>query len=338
MAGGKLVPRLASGLRAPGLSLAVAVKGTVIWSVNCGFANVRAGTPVTDETLFRIGSVSKTLTAATLASYAASGKVDLDAPISTYLPSFRPSSGITLRRLAGHLAGIRHYETRAEVVNRRHFDHVRDALAIVEDDPLVAPPGTRFAYSTYGYNLIGAALEHVAGREFGAIVREAILAPAGLDRTVPGTTRNAAASAFYELTDTGSTRPAPPIDLSDRLPGGGFLSTARDLAVFGSRLADGRVVPRTMTRTIFTSQRTIQGERTGYGLGVEIHPSPHGLFVGHTGAVDGGTSALVIHVPSGTALAIATNVGFATAASPPPPPESTPDPPELLIPFVRARR
>jgi CubicO group peptidase (beta-lactamase class C family) len=314
------------------------VNGTVVWSVNCGFANVRARKPVTDETLFRIGSVSKTLTAATLASYAAAREVDLDAPISTYLPSFRPASGVTLRRLAGHLAGIRHYETRAEVVNRRHFAHVRDAVAIVEDEALVAPPGSRFAYSTYGYNLIGAALEHVTGREFAAIVREAVLAPAGLDRTVPGTTRNAAASAFYELTDSGSTRPAPPIDLSDRLPGGGFLSTARELAVFGSRLADGRVVPRAMTRAMFTSQRTVQGEPTGYGLGFEIHPSPHGLFVGHSGAVDGGTSAIVIHVPTGATLALATNVGFATAASPPPPPESTPDPPALLMPFVRARR
>ena len=335
-AGSTLVPRLASGLRAPGLSLAVAVDGRIVWSVNCGVSNVGTRAPVTDRTLFRIGSVSKTLTAATLAYYAAAGSVDLDAPIGRYLPSFRSEPRITLRRLAGHLGGIRHYETQAEVVNGRHFDHVHDALAIVAGDPLVAPPGTSFAYSTYGYNLIGAALEHVAGHEFPAVVREAILDRAQLRHTRPGTTRPEGAATFYELTDSGGVRVAPPIDLSDRLPGGGYLSTARDLAVFGSLLATGRLVPRPLVKAMFTSQKTSHGEQTGYGLGFEVHASPHGLFVGHTGAVDGGTSALLVHVPSGASLAIATNVGFATAKSPPPPPKTTPDPPDLLLPFVKA--
>jgi CubicO group peptidase (beta-lactamase class C family) len=337
-AGRRLLPRLAAGLRAPGLSLAVAVDGSVVWSVNCGFANLRDRTPVTDGTLFRIGSVSKTLTATTLAHYVSAGRVDLDAAITRYVPSFRGGNGVTLRRLAGHLAGIRHYETRAEVVNRRRFAHVRDALAIIEGDALVAPPGAQFAYSTYGYNLIGAALERATRREFAALVREAVLTPAHLEHTLPGTMGVNGASTFYELTDTGGVRLAPPIDLSDRVPGGGYLSTARDLAVFGSLLAEGRLVPRRLTRTLFTSQRTAAGELTGYGIGFEVRPSADGLFVGHTGAVDGGTSALLIHVRSGTTLALATNVGFATAAAPPPPPESTPDPPDLLLPFVRAGR
>lgn len=337
-AGRRLMPRLASGLRAPGLSLAVAVNGRIVWSVNCGVTSVRTGAPATDRTQFRIGSVSKPLTAATLAHYAAAGKVDLDAPIGTYLPSFRRHPGITLRRLAGHLGGIRHYETRAEVVNRRRFDSVQDTVEIVDEDPLIAPPGTRFSYSTYGYNVIGAALERATGREFAELVRVATLARAQLAHTIPGTARSGTAATFYEVTSSGGVRRAPPIDLSDRLPGGGFLSTARDLAVFGSVLATGRLVPPAVVKTMFTSQRTTAGEPTGYGLGFEIHPSPHGLFVGHTGAVVGGTSALVIHVPSGVSLGLATNVGYATAANPPPPPRSTPDPPELVLPFVKSAR
>jgi hypothetical protein len=88
---------------------------------------------------------------------------------------------------------------------------------------------------------------------------------------------------------------------------------------------------------MFTSQRTTAGEETGYGLGFELHPSPFGLFVGLTGAVDGGTAALLIHVKTGTVLSLTTNLGYATAVSPPPPKQGTPDPPELLLPFIRNR-
>jgi hypothetical protein len=87
---------------------------------------------------------------------------------------------------------------------------------------------------------------------------------------------------------------------------------------------------------MFRSQRTTAGEETGYGLGFEVHPSPFGLLVGHIGAVAGGTAALLIHVKTGTVLALTTNLGYATAVSPPPP-KGTPDPPTLLLPFIGRR-
>jgi CubicO group peptidase (beta-lactamase class C family) len=304
-----------------------------VWSATCGFADLSRRLPVRDTTQFRIGSVSKTLTAAALARYADNGLVDLDAPITRYLPRFPHARGITLRRLAGHLAGIRHYETADEAVNRRHFPTVRAALAVFANDPLVAPPGTRFAYSSYGYDVIGAALERATHLSFPALMRRAVLRPAGLGGTM--LVRGPRQARFYELTNGGGIRPAPPIDLSDRLPGGGFVSTAEDLARFGSLLAAGRLVRRSSVRVMFTSQRTTSGVETGYGLGFEVHPSPAGLFVGHTGAVDGGTAGLVVHPASATALALVTNVGYATAEAPPPPHAGTPDPPRLLLPFLR---
>jgi CubicO group peptidase (beta-lactamase class C family) len=155
--------------------------------------------------------------------------------------------------------------------------------------------------------------------------------------TTLATAPRAARATFYELKDSGGVRVAPPIDLSDRLPAGGFLSTAEDLARFGIALTDGTLVGKETAAMMFRSQRTTAGEETGYGLGFEVHPSPFGLFVGHTGAVAGGTAALAIHVKTGTVLALTTNVGYATAASPPPPRKGTPDPPTLLLPFLRGR-
>lgn len=331
-----LVRRLKSGIRAPGMSLAIAVDGKIVWSVNCGYADVEARRPVTDHTRFRIGSVSKTITAAALLHYVDTGTVDLDAPIDRYLPSF-PShgGGITLRRLAGHLAGIRHYETQAEAVNEHHFDGVAASLAIFADDPLVAPPGTRFSYSSYGYDVIGAALERATGESFEDLIRQSVLGPARLTETTLAVAPAARSATFYELTNTGRIRPAPPIDLSDRLPAGAFLSTAGDLARFGAALAGGTLLDPRAATAMFRSQRTPDGEDTGYGIGLEVHPSPLGLFVSQTGAVDGGTAALLIHPQRHAALALTTNVGFATAASPPPPRAGTPDPLMVLLPFIR---
>jgi CubicO group peptidase (beta-lactamase class C family) len=330
-----LLRRLKMGLRAPGLSLAVAVGGKIVWSANCGYADLKSRRLVTNDTRFRIGSVSKPLTATALARFAASGRVDLDASVARYLPDF-PSHGgaITLRRLAGHLAGIRHYDSQAEAINRRHFVNVAATLSLFADDPLVAEPGARFSYSSYAYDVIGAALERVAGKSFAALMREQVLAPAHMTQTTLATAPANVRTTFYEVTSNGGVRRAPAIDLSDRLPAGGFLSTADDLARFGIALIDGTLVDAATAKMMFSSQRTTTGEPTGYGLGFEVHPSPFGLFVDHTGAVDGGTAGLLIHPQSGAVLALTTNLGYASAASAPPPKKDTPDPPALLLPFI----
>jgi len=178
-----LLRRLYDGLRAPGLSLTVATRGRIVWSVSCGYADLATRRPVTAETRFRIGSVSKPLTATALAHYAEIGRVDLDAPVDRYVDFPSHHGAITLRRLAGHLAGIRHYESRAEAVNRHHFPSLAATLARFADDPLVAEPGTRFSYSSYGYDVIGAALERVTSRDFASLMHATVLAPASMRRT-----------------------------------------------------------------------------------------------------------------------------------------------------------
>src|SRR5262245_3325591 len=331
-----LVDRLNTGLGAPGMTLAGTVRGRLVWSVACGYSDRARHRPTSEGTRFRIGSVSKAITAAALMRSVTDGEVDLDAPISRYLPSFPHGRKITLRQLAGHVGGIRHYETPDEVVNTRHFATVRDSLRIFQYDPLVAPPGTRFAYSSYGYDVIGAALESATGETFQMLVRRAVLAPAHLAHTTFASAPANAAATFYELTTDGRAQVAPRIDLSDRLPAGGLLSTAVDLARFGALLLDGTIVSLAAARTMFVAQRTRNGTGTGYGIGFELHPSPLGLFVSHTGAVDGGTAALLVHPETQAVLALATNLGYATADAPPPPRRGTPDPPRILLPFIRA--
>lgn len=329
-----LVPRMQRAFAAPGLSVAIAAKGKLVWSESCGFADREKRIPVTRTTQFRVGSVSKPFTAVTALRLAQRGLLDLDADIRRYVPAF-PSARprVTVRQLGGHLGGIRHYQGGAETVNRTHYRSLADSLKVFIDDPLVAEPGTRFSYSSYGFNLLGAAVESAAGVSFARAVRQTLLAPLGLRQTsVGGVARGG--TRFYEVTNDRRAVSAPPIDLSDRYPSGGFLSSAEDLVRLGLGVTDRRFLNAASQKLLFTSQRTTGGATTGYGFGFEVHPSPFGVAAGHTGNVVGGTSFLLIHPKTRVVVALTTNIGFVTASQPPDL-AGTPDPPQLAVPFIR---
>lgn len=324
-----LVPKLWHGLRAPGLTLAVAVRGKVVWSIGCGRRDIARRLPVERTTRFRIGSVSKTLTSTALAKLVDDGGIELGASVQRYVPVF--PHDVTIRQLAAHTAGVRANDA-DELVNRRHYTHVADTLPIFAHDPLLFPPGTDFSYSNWGYVLLGAALEDAADAPYQEVVRSTVLAPLGLRRTVlEDVTRPVPGRAtFYESTNAGRAVRAPFHDVSFRWPSAGWLSAADELARFASAFADGRLVGPATVRT-FTAEQQVGGRGTGYGLGWEVH----GPFAGHTGNVVGGSAIVLVHVPSATALALTTNIGFVTAAAPPRPRRGTPEPPRLLEPFIR---
>jgi serine beta-lactamase-like protein LACTB len=332
-----LVPRMQRAFGAPGLAVAVAADGKLVWSETCGFADRERRTRVGRTTQFRIGSVSKALTAAAAGRLYQQGQLILDAPIQRYVPDFpRKSRPITTRRLGGHLGGIRHYKGAAEAVNTAHYASVQASLAVFAADPLVAEPGERFVYSSYGFNLLGAAVEGAARKPFAAAVQEAVLGPLRMKRTRLDDGRSGGGRArFYEVSSNRRAVPAPPIDLSDRFPSGGFLSTAEDLARFGSGITNPAFLNRQTQAVLFTSQKTAGGETTGYGFGFEVGESPFGRVVGHTGNVVGGTSFLFVHPRTRVVVAMTTNIGFVTVARPPSLGSDVPDPPQLAMPFMR---
>lgn len=329
----KLVPRMKRAFAAPGLSIAIAANGKLVWSESCGLADRRLRRKVTRTTQFRIGSVSKTLTAAAIVRLAESGRLDVDASIRNYVASF-PSSGPapTLRQLGGHLGGIRHYEG-GEAISTRHYASVRDGLRVFIGDPLFAPPGEEFHYSSYGFNLLGAAAETVTNTDFTVAVKETLLRPLGMKRTSVGRPP-AGGTRFYEVTSARRAIAAPYIDLSDRYPSGGFLSTAEDLVRFGVGITGRGFLNDQSRALLFTSQRTHGGGATGYGFGFELGESAVGPVAGHTGNVVGGTAGLLIHPKTRVILALVTNVGWVTARNPPDL-SGAPDPPRLGMPFIR---
>jgi serine beta-lactamase-like protein LACTB, mitochondrial len=328
-----LVRKMKRSFAAPGISIAIAADGKLVWSESCGFADRNRRRAVLRTTQFRIGSVSKTLTAAAAARLHQLGRIDVDKPIRDYVPVY-PSAApaASVRQLGGHLVGIRHYEG-SEAVNTRHYRSVTDSLRVFIDDPLVAPPGEQFHYSSYGFNLIGAAVESATGRDFATSVGATVLRPLGMTRTSVGRPPRGG-TRFYEVTGARRAVAAPRIDLSDRYPSGGFLSTAEDLVRFGIGVTSQRFLDRRSQALLFTSQRTDGGRATGYGFGFEVGKSPVGPVAGHTGNVVGGTGFIFIHPRTRVVVAMVTNVGFVTAPQPPDL-AGTPDPPQLAMPFIR---
>jgi serine beta-lactamase-like protein LACTB len=303
---------LARGI--PGLALAVAVDGKIVYSEGFGYADLEERVPVWPTTKFRIGSISKPLTATALMELVEAGKVDLDAPVQKYVPAF-PDKGavITVRMVAGHLGGIRHYQ--GEEFNiQKHYGSVLESLKIFENDPLVSPPGTKFNYSSYGYNLLSAVIESAAAEEFLSYMRGRVFTPLGLVHTAPDQNTQIVEqrSRYYELAKDGGEENAPYVDNSYKWAGGGFLSTAEDLVRFGSAMMQPGLLKAETLKTMFTPQKTKAGDETGYGIGWGIHKSQSGKPVyEHSGGSVGGTSQLILYPETHVVVALVTNLSGA---------------------------
>ena len=295
----------------PGLSLTVAVDGKIMYSEGFGYADLEERVPVWPTTKFRIGSISKPLTATALMQLVEAGKLELDAPVQKYVPSF-PDKGavITTRMLAGHLAGIRHYQG-DEFNIQRHYANVLDGVKIFENDPLVSPPGTKFNYSSYGYNLLSAVVESASGENFLVYMQKHVFEAMGLAHTAAD--QNAQImeqrSRFYEKEKDGTLENAPYVDNSYKWAGGGFLSTSEDLVRFGSMLLQPGFLKADSLKLLFTPQKTKSGEETGYGMGWGITKSPSGRVVyEHSGGSIGGSSQLMVYPETHVVVALVTNL------------------------------
>ena len=333
-----LVKRMKAAFAAPGLQVAVAVDGKIVWSRVCGYADVARRTPTGPATLFRVGSVTKMFTATALARLVQDGKIELEAEVQKYVPSFpRKGSPLRIAHLASHQSGIRHYAG-SEALNTRHYRSVSDSLAVFARDPLLFPPGSDFSYSSYGFNLLGAALEAASGASYPDVLQRTVLGPLRVKHTHPDNKRLNGRATFYEVRENRTAGSAPRVDLSDRYPSGGLVSTAADVAVLASKLGSPGFLTSPTQAQFFAERRPSNGRSTGYGLGYEVADSPLGRFVGHIGNVAGGTAFVLAHLESRVAIGMTTNVGWVTVRRPPKLGRSVPDPPQILIPFVMTAR
>jgi serine beta-lactamase-like protein LACTB len=327
-----VLTRLREQYPIPALSAAVCRSGQLVWQEAQGLADVELGVAAQPRHLFRIGSVSKLLTAAVAARLAQHGQVDLDAPVAHYLPDLpQQHRTTTLRQLFCHQGGVRHYLPKdfdptapGGFIDLRTYRDSADALALFIDDPLVAAPGTAVHYSTFGYTLISTVLEAASGRSFLSLVEFEVLLPLGLRETapdeplapLPGRVRNYDPGAFYAQM---LKLPVPETPVVNAIPsnpaykwaGGGFVASARDIARFGAaHLPDGYL--STATRAMVFAPITFASEAMpplGLGWRIDSHPDL-GLRYHHAGNMQGCRAQLAIYPDRQLAVALLGNLGM----------------------------
>ena len=288
----------------PGVSVAIVENGEYEWSGGFGMADLENSVPATSRTLFRLASISKPITATAAMLLWQRGKLDLDAGVQKYCPAFPlKGSPITTRQSLAHLAGVRHYkgdtQEDPEVGNTRHFDSpIEGGLNFFKNDPLVAEPGTKFSYSTQGFTVAGCAIEGASGQKYIDFVHDNVFLPAGMTHTrpddrfaiIPYRTR------FYSKLKSGVVVNADFLDSSYKIPGGGWLSSAEDMANFEVAILGDQLVSRATRDVMWTSQKTSDGKETGYALGWGTGKELGVLDVGHGGGQQG-TSTFIKMIP-----------------------------------------
>ncbi len=289
------VAKFMSSTHVPGLSVAVVENAQSEWASGFGFADLENNVPASEHTLFRLASISKPLTALGAMQLWEHGQLDLDAPVQKYCPAFpKKDSVITTREVLGHLAGIRHYKSDSqddpEAGNTRHFDNpIQAGLNFFENDALVSPPGTHFHYSTQGYTLAGCVMEVASGAKYTDFMRQNVIVPAGMDHTqvddrfaiIPYRTR------FYQKTESGAVLNADFLDSSYKIPGGGWLSSAEDMARFEVAVLHDKLIRRATRDLMWTPLKPSDGSEDGYGLGFGSFTEDGIRFIGHSGSQQG---------------------------------------------------
>lgn len=264
----------------PGISAAVAYRGEVIWAGASGWADIQSRTPATPKTIFRIGSTSKALTGAALARLVDRGVIDLDAPISTYIKDLpNPDwASITPRQLASHMAGLPHYAENTDwsglyktLALDTHYDNVTAALEVFDGSTLLYEPGSDFFYSSLGTVLLGAVLSGAAEKPYIEVMQEEVFGPTGMISTIvaPAKSLGSGDIATFYKNQEGEFKTWRDVDLSHRLPGGGFASTPSDLVKLGIAMLNENYITA-LTRELFWTQQTLSNGEVnpeGYALG-----------------------------------------------------------------------
>lgn len=236
----------------PAISVAVVRDNRLICSVALGFADLEQRVPNTVKSRHRLASLSKPISATLTMKLVEQGRVALDDSVRKFMPELPAEyEAVTIRRLLAHQSGIREYSGLEEVFSTRRFVNLSEAAdSIFVRSPLLFSPGTKTAYTTYGYTLLGAALERAAGQSFKQIL-ETTLRPFGLDDYVPVTPNRVRP---FRKDSSGAWENAPAFDASNKYPGGGIIATAAEYADFLIQLSSGRIIKPALVREMWTPQ------------------------------------------------------------------------------------
>lgn len=320
--GRRLARALVVNQNLPGLSVAVAADGEIVWVEGFGWADIEGGEPVTPDTRFRLGAASKPLTAAAVAWLHDRGRLDLDAQVQTYVHDYPQKQWpITPRQLMGDVAGVHRIRgDNNDAMPNGECANLGEALALFAGEPLMFRPGTEHRYSIYGWILLSVLVERVAREPFHAFMTRELFEPLGIRSTMlerpdglPHST-----TTLYGRRKAGRVGPGNPSKAHYSCLGGAgaFLSTPSDLARFGAAMLKPGFLKAETIAMMQTPLQLESGRSTNYALGWKVESvllaGKPARLVGHRGTPMGGAVSLLTFPDFGVVVTVASNIGGAS--------------------------
>lgn len=293
----------------PGAAVAVVQSGKVVRMRGYGVATLEFNVPVTTETVFEIGSVSKQMTAAGIMLLVQDGKVSLDEKISKYLPNTPEAwSGVTVRHLMTHTSGVKSYSS-LDGFGLSERMTVNDFIKKLSPHPLEFTPGEKNIYSNSGFNLLAYIIETQSGKKYMDFMRERIFIPLGMTKTGdrdPQFIIPLRANGYEWRLDRHSGRDG---NLTDLMGAGSIVSTITDMTKWEAALGDDKLLNAQSKKEIWTQFTFNNGKPSPYGLGWRISDVRGNKLIGHTGQTAGFGAAIFRYVDSDVTVIALTNLG-----------------------------
>jgi CubicO group peptidase (beta-lactamase class C family) len=276
--------------KTPGAAIAVISGTAVVFSHGYGIASVDTREPVSPEMLFRLGSTTKMFTAAAVVGLAVEGKIDLEAPVSRYIPGLDESIGkLTANQLLSHTSGLR---DEAPMFGSHDETALGNGIHTWKANFLFAPPGRIYSYSNPGFWLAGYLAESVSGKPYADVIEQQVFHPLGMQRSTLRTTM-AMTWPLAQGHDVKDGKPEvirPAADNAATWPAGSIFSSAQDLARFAiAFMNDGKldgkpVLSPKVIALMSTPHARVPGSEQSYGYGLSLSTDRGVKWVQHGGS------------------------------------------------------
>ncbi len=284
----------------PGAAVLVARNGGIVLAKGYGLAQVETQIPITCDTRFRIGSITKQFTAAAILKLAEDGKLSIDDPLIKFVPDWPRGQEVTVRHLLTHSSGIHNFTAKADFKA-----HVRSPLPLeklilsFKDDPYDFDPGEKYSYCNSGYVLLGSLVEKISGQTYASYLQKMFFEPLGMKDT--GVYPSGAAIAHEALGysyENGVVHRSVDWDMSNVAASGALYSTAHDLfrwneALFGQKVLSAASMKTAFTVSVLKGDDPSHPEDTGYGCGWTIDRLNSLREISHGGELNGFGSYLL---------------------------------------------
>jgi CubicO group peptidase (beta-lactamase class C family) len=306
----RLVREAQANERIPSISAAAVGNGEVVWQEALGLASVEPEERATIDTQYRVGSITKTITAAAVMQLRDAGELSLDDRLEQHLPEAHHGT-LTLRRMLAHMSGLQR-EMPGYVWETLDFPDRAGLVSGLVDAQQVLPPGARWHYSNLAFALLGEVVARRSGLEYEAYVQEHLLNPLDLNRTSFDPAAPAA-NAYFVEPYADRVRPDQNVIKGALAAAGSLWSTTGDLARWGVVLVEGAegVLRRETAEEMraFQSMADLEEWKLGWGLGLTLLREGDRIFVGHGGAMPGFLAGLAVSPKERSGAVVLVNSG-----------------------------